>query len=345
VARSILIVKLAAIGDVVMALPMISAVKAKDPGAHITWLCGRSVEPLLACVQGIDELVAVDDAALLAGRFPERVAALIEVWLTLRWRRFDECYIAHGDPRYRHLVRFLRTPIVRRLGGAGRQRLIPGRAYTDEYVRLVTQCDDHRARPFAPPRVEARLPGRTIARLPGDRVVVALAPGGARNVARDDPLRRWPLERYVDLASRLTAAGVAVALTGAPSDTWVRPGFAGLRLLDVIGETTLPELLAFYRHCAAVVTHDSGPLHLAGLAGTPRVALFGPTHPSSFVKPDPSVRVVWPAGGRMPCAPCYDGKNFAACGDNRCMQAITVSEVLAQVLGIVADQSPAGRPP
>src|SRR6266498_3406461 len=67
VPRSVLIVKLAAIGDAVMALPMITACRAADPATRITWLCGATVAPLLRCVEGIDELVVVDDVAVLAG--------------------------------------------------------------------------------------------------------------------------------------------------------------------------------------------------------------------------------------------------------------------------------------
>jgi hypothetical protein len=64
VPRSVLIVKLAAIGDVVMALPMVTALRSAESGTRITWLCGATVAPLLRCVDGIDELVVVEDVAV-----------------------------------------------------------------------------------------------------------------------------------------------------------------------------------------------------------------------------------------------------------------------------------------
>ena len=73
-----------------------------------------------------------------------------------------------------------------------------------------------------------------------------------------------------------------------------------------------------------------GPLHLARLAGTRVIALFGPTSPQTFFRPDKRTAVLWP-GVALPCAPCYDGREFAICDNNRCMQMIETGDVLARV--------------
>ena len=175
--------------------------------------------------------------------------------------------------------------------------------------------------------------------------VVALAPGGARNILSDVPLKRWPLSHYADLARRLLAQGCGVVLTGAASDVWVREGFAGLGVLDLIGKTSVLELLGLYAACDAVVTHDSGPLHLARLAGAPLVALFGPTVPAEFVRADSRTVVLW-GGAHLPCRPCYDGRRFADCHDNVCMQSVSPGEVEAVVMGLAgrAEVRPGSRP-
>ncbi len=198
----------------------------------------------------------------------------------------------------------------------GRSRLIPGRHYGDEYVRLVTGVDDHHAVRFTPPPVRAALDA-TVAERIGDSTgnLVALAPGGARNPARDNPLRRWPLERYAALAEVLAAKGCTVLLTGSSA--------------------TLPGLFALYARCAAVVTHDSGPMHLARLSGAPVVGLFGPTLPATFLRESARVIALWP-GAALPCAPCYDGIAFAECSDNRCMQLIEPADVAARVDALLA---------
>lgn len=335
-ARTALIVKLAAIGDVVMALPMVTALRAKDPDVEITWMCGRKAAPVLRLVEGVSEVVPVDEAAMLAGSLFAQVVAVLRAWRRVGVRRFDAVYIAHSDARYRVLAWPIRARLRRWLGGNAQTRgIVPGRAHTDEYVRLVTGLDDHRARSFPPPNLQIELSKdlqrRIAAFNPEGRPLIAITPGGARNVARENPLRRWPLDRYAELADTLSAQGFRIVLTGDRTDGWVRTAFRDRDILDLIGATDLPSLVALLRACAAVVGHDSGPLHIARLVGTPVVALLGPTPPSMFFRPDPSTAVLWP-GGALPCAPCYNGHEFANCSNNVCMQMIECATVLENVV-------------
>lgn len=107
----------------------------------------------------------------------------------------------------------------------------------------------------------------------------------------------------------------------------MRQHFYDLPVLDLIGATGLPELAAVLGACSVVVAHDSGPLHLARLMNVPVVALLGPTPPAMFFRPGPTPLVLWP-GGALPCAPCYDGYDFAKCDNNVCTQMIAVESVL-----------------
>jgi heptosyltransferase II len=340
VARTVLIVKLAAVGDVVMALPMVTALRAEDPDIRITWMCGQKAAPLVRLVEGVSEVVSVNEAAMLAGSFFAQVVAVISAWRHVRVRRFDAVYIAHSDARYRVLAWPIRADVRRWLGGNAHARgIVPGRAHTDEYVRLVTGLDDHRAPSFPAPHLHVDLSQDLVRRVaafnPDSRPLIAITPGGARNVARENPLRRWPLDRYAKLADTLHAQGCRIVLTGDRTDGWVRPAFRDRQVLDLIGATDLPALAALLRTCAAVVGHDSGPLHIARLVGTPVVALLGPTPPSMFFRPDPRTAVLWP-GGALPCAPCYNGHEFAQCDNNVCMQMIDVATVVTHVSGLKA---------
>jgi heptosyltransferase-2 len=339
VARTVLIVKLAAIGDVVMALPMVTALRARTPDVRITWLCGRKAAPLLRLVDGIDEVIAVNEAAMLAGSMPAQVVSVVEAWLHIGLRRFDAVYIAHWDVRYRVLTWTVRAPLRQSLRGTPTTRaLVPGRAHPDEYLRLVTGLDDHRAMRFPPPELRAELPANLARRVdafnPDGRPLVAITPGGARNVARENPLRRWPLERYAELTDTLVAHGYRVILTGDRTDGWVRTAFRDRAVLDLIGATDLPSLAALLRRCAIVVGHDSGPLHLARLVNTPTLALLGPTPPSMFFGPIRRTIYLWP-GGELPCAPCYNGQEFADCANNVCMQMIDCATVARNVVAAV----------
>jgi heptosyltransferase-2 len=76
-------------------------------------------------------------------------------------------------------------------------------------------------------------------------------------------------------------------------------------------------------------------MHLARLVRAPLVALFGPTSPAEFMLEDERTTVLW--GGRhLACRPCYDGRDFAECRDNVCMQSISVDDAWAAVEQLIA---------
>jgi heptosyltransferase-2 len=178
--------------------------------------------------------------------------------------------------------------------------------------------------PVAPERVAVSPPGSLTSALPEGGRVVALAPGGARNVLADDALRRWPIRRYGQLAERLRGDGHTVVLTGGPGDEWVREEMPGAgACVDLIGRTSVPELIGVLSAADVVVTHDSGPLHLALMAGVPLVALFGPTNPAEKVPRGGDTTVLW-GGDGLACRPCYDGRTYAVCSSRACLRQIDV---------------------
>lgn len=341
----VLIVKLGAIGDVIMALPMITALRRRDPGVKITWLCGDVSAPVVRLVDGV-EVIAISEAALLAGSTGRKIREILTAWLRLFGRRFDLVITPYYDVRYRLLSAAALAKERRRFNrGKGRWWPVPGRYHSDEYVRLVTNVDDATAESAAMPRIDARLSEkiRSLMAASGESVI-ALAPGGARNALGDSPLRRWPLESYGRLGAELVRRGYRVALTGAASDGWVREAFRDQPVLDLIGQTVLADLIAVYRACAAVVTHDSGPMHLALLAGASTVALFGPTQPSEKVARGERLRVIW-GGAELPCRPCYDGKTYAPCLNNRCLVELAPESVADAVEELASRRRDGARPP
>lgn len=150
------------------------------------------------------------------------------------------------------------------------------------------------------------------------------------------PLRRWPRDRYVDLASRLLDhyPEAFVGLTGSPGEA------AGAQeLVDAIGSdrcvnfggtTTLRQLLILYFLAEVMVTNDSGPAHYSALSPIDVVTLFGPETPAAFGSLSPRSHLFW-AG--LPCSPCINAFNdrWSPCQDNLCMQRISVDDVFAKV--------------
>jgi heptosyltransferase-2 len=212
--------------------------------------------------------------------------------------------------------------------------LVSERHHTAEYARILLDLpDEYRAENLAPLAPNA-LPQNPLPR--NGKTRIALVPGGARNMLREDPQRRWPLDSYVSLASLLLDCNYEVVLTGGPSDKWVEPNFEGLGVDNRIGEWSIPQTLAFYDSCNCVVTHDTGPLHLAGLTRCTLVGLFGPTPPSKFLPRRRGVTGLW-GGERLACRPCFDGRGYAPCTWNGCMISITPQRVMVAVEELLAN--------
>ena len=322
-----LIIKFGAIGDVVMLVP--AAHQMHLAGYEIDWVCGPGVLPILELYPWINPMV-VDDRAILKGGARERLAAIAGLWRLLAGRRYDVCGTFYYDSRYRVLALPVRAARKFQLSHDDRRyRLLPGRHHTDEYARiLLGVADEVRPGQLAPVRPEA-LPESPLRRLGKARVV--LAPAGAKNMMADDALRRWPAEDYVRLATLLVDRNAEVVLIGGPDDGWVQPLFADVAVSDLIGKLTLVETLTLMDEADVVVTHDTGPLHLAGMTRVGIVTLFGPTDPRGRLPQRPGTLALW-GGEGFACRPCYDGRSFAACPRNDCIRQYTPEMVLEEVM-------------
>jgi heptosyltransferase II len=332
-APRILIVKLAAMGDIVMASTLVAAARARWPTAHVTWLTGEGFAPLVRRFAGVDAVRTVDADSLLAGpglgealRAPRaglrRAKALAESLRAISRVTWDVALVAHSDPRYAQLLRFASVKELRQFGQPQRDRYMG-----QDYALLLDQPEADLATLNWP---SGAPPSRARARR------VLLAPGGARNLLRDDPLRRWPAAQWAALARQLADAGCDLRVIGAAADRpeadVVRAAVPGVQ--DAVGQQGLEELLVELATADVLVTHDSGPLHLAQLTRTPSVALFGPTRAAERIAPGARVSVHTAAAG-LPCAPCYDGRDYADCALNLCLTRVEPAAVAASVLELL----------
>ncbi len=325
--KRLLIVKFGAIGDVVMAIP--GAWAMHNAGHSVEWLCSETIAPVLRLYPWITT-IAVDDRKLLRGSAVERAAAMLWLWRRLAGRSYAVCATLYYDRRYglpTLPVRAKRKVMLSKLDRA--TQLLPGRHHTDEYARiLLGRADTETATQLAPVRAEG-LPANPLPRIAGKRRIVMVA-AGARNTLRDDALRRWPVESYVALAETLLGAGHEVVLAGGPDDKWASEHFRGLAITDVTGTLSLVEMLALLDSADVTVTHDTGPLHLAGLTSTGIVTIFGPTDPHGRLPQRANCVALW-GGAGFACRPCYDGRDYADCSHNGCIREITPQMVVEQV--------------
>jgi heptosyltransferase-2 len=326
----ILIIKLGAIGDVIMSLSMLTEIERLYPGAQITWVCGRTVTPLLSTFSQINEIITIDENKLLAGSKLGKLAVVAGLWRKLSGRSYDLVVLGHGDPAYRLLIKSVKTEVLRVFtrDATSRQWPIPSRHHCDEYARMITNQDDHMMVRGEFPDVIHLLSNR---RDPSANPLVALSPGGASTARTALQLRRWPIEHYVGLAESLIKLGYGVVLTGGPEDQWCYDSFSHLEVMNIIGKKSIVEQISFYSTCSLLVTHDSGPMHMASLAGIPVIAMFGPTNARQFEPRSPGSIALW-GGENLPCRPCYDGRTYSACTRNVCLESVTAQQVVDQVV-------------
>lgn len=342
--KKILIVKIGAIGDVIMTLPVVSEIKKKLPEAHITWICGEVVYPILANIPDINEIITLDEQKLFSENISVRLGEVLSCHRKIALRKFEDVLIFHPDFRYRFLTVLVRSKRKVRLSREGeRPSMIPGRSRPFERVRLFLGMDDNYPSVIQFPRDAIPCAALTPGTQPlQDRKVkrVILAPGGAKNLLQEQALKRWPIENYVRLAKFLREQNYEVILSGADSDEWIIPYFEDIKVVNAVGKLNLPELVSLMRESDLVITHDSGPFHLAVLAQHPHViALFGPTNPFEFNYGEnfDRVKFLW-KGTNLLCSPCYYGKHFSSqCKNNICMQGITPEAVFEEVEKLKAE--------
>jgi heptosyltransferase-2 len=330
----LLIVKLGAIGDVVMAIP--AAYAMHQAGYEVHWVCGTAVAPILDLYPWINT-IPIDEKQLLHSGKLQSFRTLLSLWRQLPSGPFDICATLYYDTRYKLLtlpIRARRKVMLSRLDRA--TMLLPGRHHTDEYARILSGRTDGETPSQLRPIPATSLPVSPLPTTAKPRIV--LVPAGARNLMRDDALRRWPIENYAALAAALLQAGHEVILAGGPDDAWATPSFTHLPVTDLIGKHSLLETLALLDSATVTVAHDTGPLHLAGITSTAIVAIFGPTDPRGRLPQRANTVALW-GGEGFACRPCYDGHSYAPCQNNGCMQQITPAMVLSEIRTLLTAQS------
>ncbi len=342
--NKVLIIKIAAIGDLLMATPAIRALKKSNPFAELTLLAGASIREAAAGNPYIDRIIEIDDKALFSGGLFKRWRLAAGLIGRIRKERFDAAVILHRDWKYGAIA--MASGISERAGFGNSywSRLFLTRAaritgvshHIDHYlevVRLLGARADGRGMDFYISEAAREKASKTLLEhgcLSAD--LVGVAPGGARNVKEVMDTRRWPAGHYRELIGRLAASGFRVVLIGSEGDKWFLEGWeAPQGAVNLMGKTTLVEAAALMERCSVVAANDSGLMHLASAAGTPVVSIFGPTDPREKYPMSAGSFYFW-KGGELECAPCYKDGVFPDCKTLECMRKISVDEIYAKII-------------
>jgi lipopolysaccharide heptosyltransferase II len=296
------------LGDSVISIPAVRAIKRGRPDAHVTIVAPEKIAPVWRLLPEVDVVLSLGKKSIWhAARvlrsqspfdvgiaFPNSLRSALELWL---------------------------GKIPRRVGFAGHHR----RWFLNQVVRPVERHGP------PPHQVEQYLDLARSLGIDAEAGEIALAeadPNGRIGLcpgAEYGPAKRWLPERFAEVARTIGGEWV---LLGTARDAAIGAEIAGVlgeSCVNLIGKTTLDELIAELRKCRLLLTNDTGTMHLAALLGVPVVAVFGSTEP----------RLTGPLGSghrivrhHVECSPCF----LRECPlDFRCMKAVMVGEVLREI--------------
>ncbi|WP_246084572.1 glycosyltransferase family 9 protein [Pseudarthrobacter phenanthrenivorans] len=269
------------LGDLIFAIPAMAALKAAYPAATLTLLGTPVHQALLEATESpVDEVFVLPFAEGV--RPGEQDADTLDLFFEdMRGRNFDLAVQLHGGGRYSNpfLLRLgaRHTVGTRTADAASLERTVPYLYYQHEPLRALEVAGLAGAFPVD---LEARLapaqkaaPGAAVkADDDGAQPLVVIHPGAT------DPRRRWPAERFAELASACAADGYRVAVVGDQSERGlaaeIAEGAASAQVRSLAGELDMGGLVALLAGAAVVVGNDSGPRHLAQALGVPTVGIF-----------------------------------------------------------------------
>jgi len=316
------------LGDAVMTLPAMMAVRETYPEAHIVVVANRLVAQLLENHPDCDEIIVYDKRGEHAGVF-----GMLRFAFALRRRKFD-CAILFQYAIEAGVMTFL-AGIPRRLGFTtdGRRFLLThpvpfGVAektihQTDAFLRIVNHY-----------KINAAEKIQALALLESERdwakeqvpegPIVVINPGAAYGSAK-----RWYPERFAAVADFLAKEnGMTAVLIGGPGEVEVGKDIAAVMqapVLNFVGKTLVRQMMSLIDAASLMITNDSGPMHVAAAFNVPIVAIFGPTNHTTTSPFTDSYRIV---RHDVECAPCM----LRECPiDHRCMDRVTVDDVVEAV--------------
>jgi ADP-heptose:LPS heptosyltransferase len=342
-ARRILVIRLGALGDVIRTRFALAGLRALYPQARIDWLVEDRAAAGLVGVVGLDHIVEVPRGQLSWQRPVSswrRMARLVE---ELREHRYDLALDFHGILKSALLAWWSRIPLRigygRGLAREGSQFLLTHRAivrptYLSRFERNAALVHFLGGSvPLSPPPLQLPDDLAVLADLPGRPVV--MHPGTSPSTF----YKRWEPARYAELAIELQdRVGAATLVTWGPvageresAAEVVELARGSARLAPAT--SSLEVLLGLLSRARLFVGSDSGPMHLASLAGVPVLVLFGPTDPVENA-PFEGVpnRVLRHDVG---CNPCRKG-----CSTRPCMAAIAVEEAVKAAFELIAAARP-----
>ena len=327
------------LGDAVMSVPAVRAMKRGLDGAHVAVLTPEKLADVWRLVPEVDEVIAFP-AAKGTGliRTLTGMAHIFRVAKLIRGRGFTTGVIFPNSLRTALEMWLARVP--KRVGypGHARRSVLMTQVFREEKAERATAPGRHQVHhylglaEFLGARVEPDASfgfpnaGSPHTRAPGTPARIAVCAG-----AEYGPAKRWPPEHFAEVVQAVSdSAACRWQLVGMAKDRPVAAEIATLcenpaNVENLCGETTLAQLIAILRESDALLSNDTGTMHLAALLGVRTVAIFGSTEPA-LTGPLGCGHII--VRKHAECSPCF----LRECPiDFRCMREIETTTVVAAV--------------
>lgn len=341
--RRVLLLRLERIGDLLMTLDALAAVRARAPAAEIRLVVGSWNAALARLLPAVDRVETIDAPWLSqegTRSSPQELAARIR-----RWRRDDVDLAINFEPDVRSNALLAASGARRRVGyaaGGGGGFLTDVLPYdrsahsAANALRLVDRAlPDGGASPGVSAGPALRIPAEAETRAAGrlescDRrgPVVGINPGAGRAI------KEWPAARFAAAAAALAERDAAtIVLLGSASETTTAAAVRDalpphVRLVDLAGDAPLVDLAAVLRRLSVLLTADTGPMHLAAAVGTPVVGIFGPSDPVRYAPLSRRSAVVCADLWCRPCGRMRRPPRRCGHGTPDCLSGIRVEAVV-----------------
>ncbi len=323
------------IGDALLAQPLFARLRKKLPGVLIDALAPGWTAPVLKRMPELNEVI---DSPFGHGEL--KLRARWRLGRALRERSYDEAIVLPNTFKSALIPFFAEIPLRAGFVGESRYGLLNLVHKLDEkrlplmaerYAQLAEKPGVPPARPLPEVRLSIDRANLliTLSRLGLSRAkpIAAFCPG-----AEYGPSKRWPVRHFAALARKLAAQGYAVWLFGSEKDRGIGEEIVASSegaAANLCGRTDLASAIDLLSLAEAVVSNDSGLMHVAAGVGRPVVALYGSSSPEHTPPLSASARVVRTG---IECSPCYARE--CPLGHFKCMNELAPERVLEEIAAV-----------
>ncbi|MFA4991667.1 MAG: glycosyltransferase [Candidatus Omnitrophota bacterium] len=332
--KNVLVIKLGAIGDVILTVPSLRAIRNRFPGAYISVLTGPESRHVLKTCPYIDDIILYDRK-----RRDRGLKGLFKIAAAIRRKNFDMS-IDFQNNKVSHAAAWLGA-IPQRFGyNNGKLGFFINNKL--KYLKIISTPLNEQFRilkklgidtsglsthlevwPFREDflYVEDFLKREWVS---DNQVIVGLNIGSSPRWES----KRWPLRNFARLSDMLAARDIRVVITGSKDSMETAEDFLSMtstKPVNAVGRTSVMQLAALIKRCKVFVTGDSAPMHIASSMGVDFIALFGPTDPRRHFEPTRKGTVL---KKDVKCGPCYK----PSCARLDCMKGISPEEVFKLVM-------------